>query len=103
MLSPIPSSVSGKYTVSNTPSGVPILELFDKALSYKAGAIVLCPLIVMTGCGCLIVSHTWQARLCVLCLRQRFAQLQVFESGTAAPPYANLGARKQLHYRQHRQ
>ncbi|KAH7137483.1 amino acid/polyamine transporter I [Dactylonectria estremocensis] len=50
--------------VSDTPTGVPILELFFQALESQAGAIVLCSLIILTGCGCLIASHTWQARLC---------------------------------------
>ncbi|KAF4963130.1 hypothetical protein FSARC_8843 [Fusarium sarcochroum] len=57
-------SIQNFDTVSETPTGVPILELFDQALNNKAGAIVLCSLIVLTGCGCLIASHTWQARLC---------------------------------------
>lgn len=57
-------SIKDFDAVSSTPTGVPILELFDQALSNKAGAIVLCSLIVLTGCGCLIASHTWQARLC---------------------------------------
>jgi choline transport protein len=50
--------------VSSTSTGVPILELFFQSLGNKAGAIVLCSLIIITGCGCLIASHTWQARLC---------------------------------------
>ncbi|KAF2010903.1 amino acid transporter [Aaosphaeria arxii CBS 175.79] len=50
--------------ISSTPTGVPILELFDQSLHNKAGAIVLLSLITVTGCGCLIASHTWQARLC---------------------------------------
>lgn len=50
--------------IANTDTDVPILELFYRVLENKAGAIVLCSLIVLTGCGCLIASHTWQARLC---------------------------------------
>ncbi|CAH0020386.1 unnamed protein product, partial [Clonostachys rhizophaga] len=50
--------------VAATPTGVPILQLFYQALQSKAGAIVLLSLIILTGCGCLIASHTWQARLC---------------------------------------
>lgn len=57
-------SIGSFDRVASTPTGVPILELFYQALSNKAGAIVLCSLIVATGCGCLIASHTWQARLC---------------------------------------
>lgn len=50
--------------VANTSTGVPILELFLQALNSRAGALILCSLIILTGCGCLIASHTWQARLC---------------------------------------
>ena len=50
--------------VAGTATGVPILELFLQALNSKAGAVILCSLIILTGCGCLIASHTWQARLC---------------------------------------
>lgn len=57
-------SIKDFDAVSSTLTGVPILELFNQALGNKAGAIVLCSLIVLTGCGCLIASHTWQARLC---------------------------------------
>lgn len=57
-------SIKDFDAVSSTPTGVPILELFDQALNNKAGAVVLCSLIILTGCGCLIASHTWQARLC---------------------------------------
>ncbi|KAF5003448.1 hypothetical protein FDECE_9998 [Fusarium decemcellulare] len=57
-------SINDFDKVSETATGVPILELFYQALDSQAGAIVLCSLIVLTGCGCLIASHTWQARLC---------------------------------------
>ncbi|KAF2163489.1 hypothetical protein M409DRAFT_68427 [Zasmidium cellare ATCC 36951] len=50
--------------VAGTSTGVPILELFNEALSSTVGSIVLCSMIIFTGCGCLIASHTWQARLC---------------------------------------
>lgn len=50
--------------VASTVTGVPILELFYQGMGNKAAAIVLCSLIILTGCGCLIASHTWQARLC---------------------------------------
>ncbi|KAM5356546.1 hypothetical protein ACJ41O_003192 [Fusarium nematophilum] len=57
-------SIRDFEAVAETPTGVPILELFDQALNNKAGAIVLCSLIALTGCGCLIASQTWQTRLC---------------------------------------
>lgn len=46
------------------PTGVPILSLFYQAVGSKAGAIWLESLIMATGVGCLIASHTWQNRLC---------------------------------------
>src|SRR6266516_4586596 len=55
----------------NTTTGVPILELFYQALSNKAGAIVLEVMIIMTGIGCQIASHTWQSRLCWSFARDR--------------------------------
>ncbi len=50
---------------------VPILELFYQALAVKAGAIVLESLIIATGIGCMIASHTWQSRLCWSFARDR--------------------------------
>ena len=47
-----------------TATSVPILELFHQSLGVKAGAIVLESLIIATGIGCQIASHTWQSRLC---------------------------------------
>lgn len=55
----------------NTPTGVPILELFYQALQNKAGAIVLESLILVTGIGCQIACHTWQSRLCWSFARDR--------------------------------
>lgn len=55
-------SIQDFDTISSTPSGVPILELFYQSLDDKAGAIVLCSLIIVTGCGCLIASHTWYVK-----------------------------------------
>lgn len=57
-------SITDLEAVAGTATGTPILELFYQALGSKAGAIVLQVLIILTGCGCLIASHTWQARLC---------------------------------------
>lgn len=47
----------------NTKTLVPILELFYQTLGNRAGAIALESLIVATGIGCQIASHTWQSRL----------------------------------------
>ncbi|KAL1624853.1 choline transporter [Diplodia seriata] len=56
-----------------TPTLVPILELFSRALSTSspAPAIVLEALIIATGLGCLVASHTWQSRLCWSFARDR--------------------------------
>ncbi|KAL8826529.1 MAG: hypothetical protein Q9170_007363 [Blastenia crenularia] len=50
--------------LTKSSTGVPILALFYHALGSKAGAIVLEALVIATGIGCLIASHTWQSRLC---------------------------------------
>lgn len=59
----------------STPTLVPILELFARALASSAGAtagaIALESLIIATGLGCLIASHTWQSRLCWSFARDR--------------------------------
>ncbi|KAF2083434.1 choline transport protein, partial [Saccharata proteae CBS 121410] len=58
-------SIVGDFqALVDTATGVPILELFDRALDTKAGAIALEALIIATGFGCLVASHTWQSRLC---------------------------------------
>lgn len=58
-------SIIGDFSeTAATETYVPILELFYRALSNKAGAIVLGTLIICTGIGCQIASHTWQSRLC---------------------------------------
>ncbi|KAA6413767.1 MAG: choline transporter [Lasallia pustulata] len=70
-------SVSMFFSLNNldalfaTPTLVPILELFHQALGSKAGAIVLESLIIATGIGCQIASHTWQSRLCWSFARDR--------------------------------
>lgn len=57
-------SIQDLQDLFDTPTGVPILALFYQALAHKGGAIVLESLIMATGIGCLIASHTWQSRLC---------------------------------------
>ncbi|MCJ1229273.1 hypothetical protein MMC12_005938 [Toensbergia leucococca] len=64
-------SVNNLDALFDTPTEVPILELFDQALSSKAGAIALESLIMATGIGCQIASHTWQSRLCWSFARDR--------------------------------
>ena len=54
-----------------TSTLVPILELYYQALGVKAGAIVLESLVIATGVGCMIASHTWQSRLCWSFARDR--------------------------------
>lgn len=62
-------SLVGDFSVlANSPTGVPILALFNSALVGRSGqvvgAIMLESLIIATGLGCVIASHTWQSRLC---------------------------------------
>lgn len=58
-------SIVGDFQdIVNSATAVPILQLFYNALDNTAGAIVLESLIICTGFGCLIASHTWQSRLC---------------------------------------
>lgn len=57
-------SIQDLQNLFDTPTGVPILALFYQALANKGGAIALESLIMATGIGCLIASHTWQSRLC---------------------------------------
>jgi choline transport protein len=65
-------SIVGDFSdMSGSLTGVPILQLFANALNNTAGAIVLEALIIATGCGCLVASHTWQSRLCWSFARDR--------------------------------
>ncbi|KAM5443233.1 choline transporter [Microsporum ferrugineum] len=64
-------SLNDFNTVAKSPTGVPILELYFQALGSKAGAIVLESLVLATGIGCQIASHTWQSRLCWSFARDR--------------------------------
>ncbi|KAF2724430.1 choline transport protein [Polychaeton citri CBS 116435] len=54
-------------TLVDSPTGVPILALFNSALTGRSaqvvGAIFLESLLICTGLGCQIASHTWQSRL----------------------------------------
>ncbi|EAS27491.2 amino acid permease [Coccidioides immitis RS] len=64
-------SLSDFEKVVASPTGVPILELFHQALKSRAGAVALQSLILATGMGCQIASHTWQSRLCWSFARDR--------------------------------
>ena len=64
-------SIADLDALFNTSTLVPILELFHQALANVAGAIVLEALIIATGLGCLVASHTWQSRLCWSFARDR--------------------------------
>jgi choline transport protein len=65
-------SIVGDFQeIVTTPTLVPILELYHRALNSVAGAIALESLIIATGFGCLIASHTWQSRLCWSFARDR--------------------------------
>ncbi|EUC46550.1 hypothetical protein COCMIDRAFT_92457 [Bipolaris oryzae ATCC 44560] len=66
-------SIVGDFSdISASSTGVPILEIFYRALrNNAAGAIALECLIIVTGMGCLVASHTWQSRLCWSFARDR--------------------------------
>lgn len=65
-------SIVGDFAdIAATPTLVPILELFHRALENRAGAIALEALILASGIGCLIACHTWQSRLCWSFARDR--------------------------------
>jgi choline transport protein len=65
-------SIVGDFAdIGGTATFVPILELFYKALNNVGGAIFLEALIIATGFGCLVASHTWQSRLCWSFARDR--------------------------------
>jgi choline transport protein len=65
-------SIVGPFeNISLTSTGVPSLELFYQALGNKGGAIFLEVLVIATGLGCLVASHTWQSRLCWSFARDR--------------------------------
>ncbi|KAH7090510.1 choline transport protein [Paraphoma chrysanthemicola] len=65
-------SIVGDFAdILTTATLVPILEVFYQALNHRAGAIVLESLIIATGLGCLVASHTWQSRLCWSFARDR--------------------------------
>lgn len=55
----------------NTPTLVPILELYYQATGSRAGATFMVFLICFTGLGCQVACHTWQARLCWSFARDR--------------------------------
>ena len=64
-------SIADLDSLFDTATAVPILALFNQALRSKAGAIALEALIMATGVGCLVASHTWQSRLCWSFARDR--------------------------------
>lgn len=55
----------------NTPTLVPILELYYQATGSKAGATLMVFMVCFTGLGCQVACHTWQARLCWSFARDR--------------------------------
>jgi choline transport protein len=64
-------SLTNLTQVSDTPTYVPLLELFRQALGTNAGAIILEAFVIATGITCLVSSHTWQSRLCWSFARDR--------------------------------
>lgn len=65
-------SIVGDFSdILGSSTLVPILELFYQALNNKGGAVFLEALVIATGLGCLVASHTWQSRLCWSFARDR--------------------------------
>ena len=64
-------SMNDLDSLISTPTLVPILELYHQALGTVSGATGLEFLICLTGLGCQIACHTWQARLCWSFARDR--------------------------------
>ncbi|CAE6406507.1 unnamed protein product [Rhizoctonia solani] len=56
-------SIADFEAVTGSATGVPILELYYQATGSLAGAVGLHVLFLLTGIGCLIGCHSWQARL----------------------------------------
>lgn len=90
-------SIVGDFeNIIATPTLVPILELFFRAVGSTAGAIVLECLIIATGLGCLVASHTWQSRLCWSFARDRglpgHAWLSKVHGGLEVPVNAHFAS-----------
>lgn len=64
-------SMNNLSDLVQTPTLVPILELYRQATGSVAGATGLEFLVCLTGLGCQIACHTWQARLCWSFARDR--------------------------------
>ncbi|KAF9738300.1 hypothetical protein PMIN06_012728 [Paraphaeosphaeria minitans] len=77
-----------------TSTGVPILELFYRAIGNKGGAVCLEAMIIATAFGCLIACHTWQSRLCWSFARDRgipgHRWLGKVHQGLDVPVYAHF-------------
>ncbi|KAG8726773.1 hypothetical protein FRC12_023098, partial [Ceratobasidium sp. 428] len=57
-------SLSDYTSIVSSPTGVPILELYYQSMRGSfAGAAVLQVVFILTGFGCFVACHTWQARL----------------------------------------
>ncbi|KAG8713548.1 hypothetical protein FRC08_013118 [Ceratobasidium sp. 394] len=57
-------SISDYTSVVSSSTGVPILELYYQSMRQNfAGTVVLQLIFILTGFGCFVACHTWQARL----------------------------------------
>jgi len=52
-------SIQDRRALLDIKTGVPILELFYRAVKSKCVAVGLKSLILVAGMGCVIVIHTW--------------------------------------------
>ncbi|KAL8690098.1 MAG: hypothetical protein Q9218_004384 [Villophora microphyllina] len=71
-------SIQNIVSLSETATGVPILELFYQALGSTAGAIALEALVMATGVFCMVSCHTWQSRLAWSFARDRGIPFSTF-------------------------
>ncbi len=56
-------SIRNLSEILSSNTGVPILDIYYQSLQSRAGALCLGTLVFLTGLGCNISCHTWQARL----------------------------------------
>ena len=87
-------SIRDLHELVNSNSEMPIFGIYQQALQNNAGAICLGVLILLTGCGCTVSSHTWQARLCWSFSRDNglpFSKyLSIIDPKLGVPLYAHI-------------
>ncbi|EGW33543.1 uncharacterized protein SPAPADRAFT_60882 [Spathaspora passalidarum NRRL Y-27907] len=56
--------VTNLEELTNSQTGMPILDIFYQALKNRQGAVCLGFLVFLTAFGCTVACHTWQTRIC---------------------------------------